>query len=411
MNPVAPTKTKRGRKPTWPRIRTITEKSGRTSYRVDAGQFGGKKRLVRQFPTLAEAEQYAEELRGQRSTQQQADRFERANRAVTLANLTDTQRADVLAAFRALDGTRGTLAGAVDFWKKHAAPANARTVDQVHAELLEAARLANRRPRTLYELENKPAGFVQDNAGTPAARLTTADVEAWLAEKTAGLTARSRGAYRQALHRLFAFAVKRGYREGNPVAAIDKPNAEDTTPEILKPAQVRRLLDTAQEIRPELVPYLVIGFFSGLRSAEIAGLDWSQIDFSKRLIFVNPATAKKRRARYVKLEPNLAAWLTPYRQGGGRIFYSRRAIRAVQEKGGVMIPHNGARHSFGSYHLAAFEDAGRTAAQLGHSGDPSVLFNHYRAPVKPSEARAFWNIRPAKKERGKVVPFPQAAAG
>ena len=409
---VAPSSTARkpGRRPDWPVIRERRNRRG-TSWRVDAGRFNGPHRYVKQFKTLIEAEQHADELRAQRAEAKETASFERKHRAVNLTALTDEQRADALAAFRVLEGTSGTLKAAATFWKAHAAPADARTVAQVYAELVQAMKAANRRPRSVQEIESRLGGFVDEYGKTPIATPTTPDLEAWINNRCKKLSARTRTHFRRVLHRLFSYAVKRGYREANPVAAIEKPNTEQTAPEILKPGQVRRLLEKAAEIRPEIVPYLAIGFFSGLRSTEIDGLDWKHIDFQKRLIYVDPATAKKRRSRYVKLQPNLAAWLTPYRQEDGRIFYSRRALRIVQEKSKVDIPHNGARHSYGSYHLQAFEDAGKTAAMLGHTDDTAVLFNHYRALVKPSEAREYWKIKPAAKEAGKVVQFPQAAAG
>lgn len=420
---VAPlaTKPKPGRPPAWPVIRRRKNRAG-VSWRVDAGRFNGPARLVRQFKTREEADAYADDLRAQREEAKETASFERKHRAVKLTHLTDEQRADALAAFRVLEGTRGTLKHAAEFWRAHAAPADARTVKQVHAELIEAATLANRRPRTVYELKNRLAPFVEEFGKIPVASITTPDADAWLTAHTRKLTPRTRGAYRRVLHRLFSFAVKRQYREGNPVAAIDAPHAGETQPEILTPAQVRKLLDTAAmpglhkdeseqaaTIRRALVPWLAIGFFAGLRTAELDGLDWRSIDLKQRTIRVDAATAKKRRTRYVKIEPNLLSWLAPYQQGEGRVFYSRRALRTVQELAKVSIPHNGARHSFGSYHLAAFEDAGRTAAQMGHAGDTATLFNHYRALVRPADARAYWKVRPTPQDTGRVIEFPKAA--
>jgi site-specific recombinase XerD len=386
---------KPGRRPDWPVIRERRNRRG-TSWRVDAGRFNGPHRYVKQFKSQVEAEQHAEKLRAQRAAAKVTESRERKPVAVDLTALTDEQRADALAAFRVLKGTSGTLKAAATFWKAHAAPADARTVAQVFAELVQAMKTANRRPRSVQEMVGRLGGFVDEYGKTAIATLTTPDLEAWINNRCQKLSARTRTHFRRVLHRLFSHAAKRGYREANPVAAIEKPSPEQTVPEIVKPGQVRRLLEKAAEIRPEIVPYLAIGFFSGLRSTEIDGLDWKQINFQKQLIYVDPATAKKRRSRYVKLEPNLAAWLTAHRQGDGRVFYSRRALRFVQEQRKVTIPYNGARHSYGSHHLAAYEDAGKTAAMLGHTNDTSVLFSHYRALVKPSEARAYWEIKPVR---------------
>jgi len=386
---------------------------------VDAGRHDGRTRWIKQFPTRQLAEECATSLRKQRQQEQNLRQYDFQNRAVSLSKLTDEKRADALTALRLLDGTNGTLTQAVEFWKKHAAPAIPRSITQVYGELLEAMEAANRRTRTIEEIRIRLKGLVDDYGDTPIARVTTSDLESWLNERCRKLAPRTRAHFRQVLHRLFQHALKRGYRDTNPVASLEKPASEETTPRILEPADVKALLLSAQanagpgenertvKLRHQMLPHLAISFFAGLRASELAALDWRNIDLSRRHILVDPATAKKRRARYVKIEPNLLAWITPYRQAAGPVFYSRRGLRAVQKRAGVEIPHNGARHSYGSYHLAAFQDAARTASQLGHTDDTAVLFNHYRALVRPRDARAYWKIKPA--DSG-VIRFPLAAS-
>ena len=65
-------------------------------------------------------------------------------------------------------------------------------------------------------------------------------------------------------------------------------------------------------------------------------------------------------------------------------------------------PENGLRHSFASYHLAAFKNAASTALELGHH-DSRVTFAHYRELVKPREAARYWKLRPAAKWSRKIV--------
>jgi len=68
------------------------------------------------------------------------------------------------------------------------------------------------------------------------------------------------------------------------------------------------------------------------------------------------------------------------------------AWRAATARAGLDWPHNVMRHSFVSYHLAAFGNAGKTALEAGHS--EQMLFAHYRELVTPEAAREFWAIRP-----------------
>jgi len=148
------------------------------------------------------------------------------------------------------------------------------------------------------------------------------------------------------------------------------------------------------QVRSLIVPYLAIGYFAGLRPEnELANLDWKDVDFSAKTIRVSPATAKKRRQRYVDMSDNLIQWLAPYVKIEGKIGYSRKIFREVKKASKIQWSKDVMRHSFGSYLLALNEDAPKTAMQMGHSG-VDVLFNHYRNLVKKSAAVDYWNIVP-----------------
>jgi hypothetical protein len=61
-------------------------------------------------------------------------------------------------------------------------------------------------------------------------------------------------------------------------------------------------------------------------------------------------------------------------------------------------PNNAGRHSYGSYHLAAYEDAGKTAFQMGHKG-VDVLYRDYNKVVTLKSAKTFWSISPTTSEK------------
>jgi hypothetical protein len=65
-------------------------------------------------------------------------------------------------------------------------------------------------------------------------------------------------------------------------------------------------------------------------------------------------------------------------------------------------PPNALRHSFGSYHLARFNDAAALALEMGNS--PAVIFKHYRQLVKPKDAERYWKLAPASLGK-RVVAF------
>ena len=75
----------------------------------------------------------------------------------------------------------------------------------------------------------------------------------------------------------------------------------------------------------------------------------------------------------------------------------RKLIDADKKRAGITKwPINACRHSFASYWLAAHRDASRLALLMGHAKS-DLLFRHYRALVKPTEAAKWWNIYPNTK--------------
>jgi len=86
--------------------------------------------------------------------------------------------------------------------------------------------------------------------------------------------------------------------------------------EIFTPLEIARFLTYS---RPELVPFLAIGAFAGLRSAEIGRLDWSEVHLAERFIEVKAAKSKTASRRLVPMSENLAKWLAPNAKPEGRV--------------------------------------------------------------------------------------------
>ena len=146
-------------------------------------------------------------------------------------------------------------------------------------------------------------------------------------------------------------------------------------------------------------------------------MDWSMVDLVAGEIHLPDTVTKTGHPRTVKMEVNLAAFLTPHVRPDGAIvtasamkrrYHVAKAHRALQaedaarEAAGeearafpVPMPANAARHSFATFHLMAFRHAGETALQLGHGGSPEMLHRHYKGMATEAEAVTFWAIQPA----------------
>ena len=100
---------------------------------------------------------------------------------------------------------------------------------------------------------------------------------------------------------------------------------------------------------PEIVPYVAICAFAGLRPSEAANLLWSDIRLDTMQIEVKARHSKTRRYRLVPIQPNLGEWLTQFRNGDGAIYYSRRKFREAYKAAGMEEwKMDVLRHSYGT---------------------------------------------------------------
>lgn len=316
--------------------------------------------------------------------------------------LTSDQRVDAMRAIKILAGST-SLEAAAGFYVKHTATGErGKPAREIIDDLLAGKKAANRRPTTLRDAEHRLRVFAQTFGDRPLGTVTLHELERWLAGLEVGPVTRLN--YRTAVVGLFRYAMRRGLTDANPAEGLPRPARDESMPEIFTPSEAKAILNTAAKMEPAFVPYFAVGLFAGLRPEnELRLLDWRHIDLKARTIRVVPASAKKRRMRFVKIAPNLRDWLAPYAQSEGRIYYSRRRFREIVLAAGVSWRPDIMRHSFGSYHLAANGDAAATALELGHAGAPGVLFDHYRALATAKDARAFWKIRPPSTQ---IVAFP-----
>ena len=209
---------------------------------------------------------------------------------------------------------------------------------------------------------------------------------------------------------LFRFARARGYyaREEDALAGVEFAKGNGGEIGIFTPAEMRRLLAVA---KPEIVAFLAIGAFAGLRTAEIVRLDWSKVNIAKRFIEVTAQTAKTASRRIVPMSDNLAAWLAPYAQADGPVCPLVRPEKHSSEVTGraakVAWKRNGLRHSFISYRLAVTKNTASVALEAGNS--PAMVFSHYRELVHDEQAAEWFGILPTATEATNVVPMAQAA--
>jgi integrase len=208
----------------------------------------------------------------------------------------------------------------------------------------------------------------------------------------------------------FSLAVRRGYLDVNPFDRIEKRKTPPKEIQILSVAEMKRVLNCCADHRQNealhpcfrvdcrtATPAIAIMAFAGVRPAETAKLEWADINMEERTIRIRGKHAKTRSARIIDMEDNLHAWLDtvprPERVGSVTGANWPKRYKAVRKASGISDRNDVLRHSFASYHLAAFADVNRTRAAMGHElGD--VLFQNYRAVVSKRDAVKYWSITP-----------------
>jgi len=339
-------------------------------------------------------------------------KIEQENYGTAGLSFDEKKRGEYLKCAEKLQPFGKTISDAVNFYLPHLEASNrtcaaAELVD----ELLKVKEADGASERYLSDLRSRLTQFSESFDGKPVAEITALQIDQWLrslSDKETGkrLSPVTRNNFRRVLIVAFNFASGRGYCVGNPAEQSAKAKEIASPVGILTPDQTARLLENAA---PELLPYIAIGAFAGLRRAELERLDWKEVDLQSGLIEVTASKAKSARRRFVKIQPNLVKWLQPHVQLSGNLTPPkyREVLDAARAAAGIQEwPQNALRHSFASYHLARFNDAALLALELGHTNS-NLVFQHYRQLVKPKQAERYWKITPAPAGK-KVVQFAPA---
>jgi integrase len=364
--------------------RPVTIK-GKTLFQVDLGvvvKEGKPFRSRRTFADLKEAKEFSH-----------LKKIERTNHGIGAISLTERQRADALEYDRMMAPYGVTPMEALRDWiKRHELNFRSETAGNAFKAFMESKTNDGLRARYLDDLRVRVGRFAEAFADRPLAGIEPREIDRYLREK--GVKPLTRNSISVRLGVFFEFARTCGWVQVNPVNELTKAKVAPHPPGILSVDQTARLLECASA---ETLPFIALGAFAGIRSAEIGRLSWEDIRWEEKLVEVSAGSSKTASRRFVKMQPNLLAWLAPYRTAKGAIAPDRlhKRLQADRANAGILHwPQNGLRHSFASYHMAHFRNAADTALELGHSNS-AITFKHYRELVTPGEAERFWRIAPS----------------
>lgn len=203
-----------------------------------------------------------------------------------------------------------------------------------------------------------------------------------------GLSSRSIQRMLSAVRSFYQYLIKQGLAEHNPALAVQAPKAEKRLPSTLDVDQMNALLDHTQPdtfVATRDRAMMELFYSSGLRLAELAGLDLRDIDFGDQLVHV---TGKGQKDRVCPVGSQaikaLQDWLEKRDQTGffdqPAVFITqqgrRLGVRSIQKrlsfwgkKHGIsdhVHPHR-LRHAFASHMLESSGDLRAVQELLGHA--------------------------------------------
>jgi integrase len=366
------------------------------------------KRMRASFDTEGEAEKW---ITGKRTTLQEHGQ--------QVAFASDRLIRDATEASKLLDGA-ATLTQAAQLWIQTYRPHGGdMTVADAFERFRASKEKAKLRHRSIKNLKQALGSFVGRYDQRLVSSITTADIITWADSlKLAPYGFKWTIGHARSFFEYCRTALKVCGRnplieDGKYHSAIIFPEITEREPEILAPAEVKKILHAAESYMDgRAVPVVALAFFAGIRIAEILRLTWDDISFERRNIKIGASIAKTRSKRMVDISDNLMAFLTRYR-AEGRIVPSaitwRRWREKVEAAAGVEWSQNAARHSFASYYIVKHDDSAKTALQLGHDGGADTLFQYYRGLASRDEATEFWNIMPQAEPVAVVMPMAAGA--
>jgi integrase len=397
----------------WPPIHELTYTSGKRVWQV-ACQVNGE-RVRETFKTKGEAETRAAEIRTKVDNEGQA-----------AFNIPPALRVEAIECAALLQPHNASIREACRYYVDHVLKyRNAPTVSEIIKQLIADTVAAGRREKTTTDLRYRLGGFAKTFGNQKLSEITLPKLQAWNNDPT--LSAVSRRHMATKLSQLFRYAEKHGWCEKNLAAYISRPSIAEREPGFLTVAQCARLLEGATYT--DLLPYIVLGLFTGIRTNELERLTWDKVKLSEGVIIIDGTVAKTKSRRVIDLNDTAREWLAMCAKLTGQIvdpinFRKRKdaLIRAArfgtpgsetkkEKAAGITLerwPENALRHTAASYHYALTQDAVRVSAMLGNS--PDVLHRHYRGLVTKAEAERFFALRPFAADAKKIVPL-KAAVG
>lgn len=257
-------------------------------------------------------------------------------------------------------------------------------------------------PHTLSNYQRDMEKFVdccQKYALTDLANIKPQQVRQMVAQlHRQGLGGKSLARWLSALRSFFEYAIKRGWANNNPADGIQAPKSPKKLPKTLDVDQTAQFVEidgnSTLNLRDRALLELI--YSSGLRLAEVVGLDLHHIDLNEGLVIV---WGKGSKERILPIGSHaitaLRDWLGERNQllknaDEQAVFISKRGTRITHRAVQLRLQHHSLaqgmdtpvhphmlRHSFASHMLESSGDLRLVQEMLGHANiSTTQIYTH-----------------------------------
>lgn len=310
------------------------------------------------------------------------------------------RRHEVLFCLERLDQIGISLHEVVEFYLKHGAKqTNPPLADAVRG-FLDQKRQVGRGGHYLSWMQSVLDHF-QRFVGTDAkvGHVTVDDVRKFAYVEHGHTNAVTKANVLRHLNVFFNYCRRHDLIGFNPVEKVERPTIKFRPPNVLTPDDFHRLLTHCLDhgFHDRLTLFVLVGF-CGVRIEEASKLKWSDLDFDRGTVLVPAEVAKKHGFRKNKVPSNAMQWLhlVRDRRRSGLIIGKtwKTLVRSAIISSRIEYNQNAIRHSFCSYALAAGWPLSEVVSSMGHAGNSTVIFSHYRNVVSEEDGKRWFAIVP-----------------
>ena len=224
--------------------------------------------------------------------------------------------------------------------------------------------------------------------------ITLKNLETWRTTFTS--SPRTINNYCNAVKALFNYAKDRNHlRKDRPTEASRLKDVTEVPTEA-NPFTIEETAILLTEVDEKSLPYIVLGAFAGIRTAEQKRLRWEKhVRWDTGYFDLTGNVTKKKLRRLVPILPAAMAWLAPYKGRTGFILdetHPERYPTEILRKHKLEWRHNGLRDAFGSNRSAILKNLNEVAMEMGNS--PDMIIESYREVVTEEQAKKFWELTP-----------------